>query len=110
LRKEIEKCNQMIRITKECSQERMRLVRRLVELRFKLEMVTEIKALENKDQLNETKVVFGHHLSFVWKPNWLENKMCDVCTKTIWKYMHQLYECSGKILNIFIHKTRYLKI
>ncbi|XP_015376749.1 PREDICTED: differentially expressed in FDCP 8 homolog [Diuraphis noxia] len=103
LEKEVEKCNQMIRITKECSQERMRLVRRLVELRLKLEMITEIKALENKNLLNETKVVFGHHLSFVWKPNWLESKFCDVCTKTIWKYMHQLYECSdcGYYCHIF---------
>lgn len=86
----------MIRTTKECSHERMRLVRRLVELRFKLVMVTEMKVLENKDLLNETKVIFGHHLSVVWKPNWLSNKCCDVCTKTIWKYMQQLYECAGK--------------
>lgn len=87
----------MIRTTKECSQERLRLVRRLVELRLKLVMVTEMKSLENKHLTNETKVVFGHHLSFVVKPNLLENKFCDVCTKTIWTYMHQFYECSGKI-------------
>lgn len=87
----------MIRTTKECSQERLRHVRRLVELRLKLVMVTEMKALENKNLINETKVVFGHHLSLIWKPNWLENKFCDVCTKTIWKYIHQLYECAGKI-------------
>lgn len=88
----------MIRTTKECSHERMRLVRRLVELRLKLVMVTEIKALENRNvvDLNITKVVFGHHLSLVYKPYWLENKFCDVCTKNIWKYVHQLYECTGK--------------
>lgn len=110
MEKEIEKCNQMIRTTKECSQERMRLVRRLVELRFKLEMITEMKALENKNLPNETKVIFGHHLSFVWKPNWLENKFCDVCTKTIWKYMQQLYECSGNKFDIFVHKIKYFKM
>lgn len=86
----------MIRTTKECSHERMRLVRRLVELRLKLVMATEMKALEDSDVMNGSKVVFGHHLSVVWKSNWLENQFCDVCTKTIWKYMHQLYECSGK--------------
>lgn len=87
----------MLRTTKECSKERMRLVRRLVELRFKLVMVTEMKALENKDLMNTTKVIFGHHLSPVWKLTWLENTFCDVCTKPIWKHMHQLYECTGKI-------------
>lgn len=81
----------------------MRLVRRLVELRLKLEMVTEMTFLENKDLLNETKVIFGHHLSVLWKPNWSENKFCDVCTKTIWKYMQQLYECAGKkILTLYL--------
>lgn len=90
----------MISTTKECSQERLRQVRRLVELRLKLVMVTEMKALENKTLINETKVIFGHHLSLIWKPNWLENKFCDVCTKAIWKYIHQLYECAGKILLI----------
>lgn len=103
LKKEIDKCNQMIRGTRECSQQRIRFVRRLVELRLKLVMVTEMKAIENNKQICKTKVVFGHHLSLVWKPNWLENKFCDVCTKAIWKYMHQLYECAGK-------KMVYIKI
>jgi len=61
-------------------------------------MVTEMKALENQDLTTKTKVVFGHHLSLVWKPNLLEKyKFCDVCTKTIWKYMHQ-FACTGKKL------------
>ncbi|XP_050430449.1 differentially expressed in FDCP 8 homolog isoform X3 [Adelges cooleyi] len=94
LEKEIEKCNQMIRVSKECSENRVRLVRRLVELRFKLVMTTEKKAIENQDLLCETKVVLGHHLSFIWKPSWLENTFCDVCTKTIWIYVHQFYECT----------------
>ncbi|XP_050430447.1 differentially expressed in FDCP 8 homolog isoform X2 [Adelges cooleyi] len=84
----------MIRVSKECSENRVRLVRRLVELRFKLVMTTEKKAIENQDLLCETKVVLGHHLSFIWKPSWLENTFCDVCTKTIWIYVHQFYECT----------------
>ncbi|XP_050533520.1 differentially expressed in FDCP 8 homolog isoform X2 [Daktulosphaira vitifoliae] len=103
LEKEIEKCNQMIRMTKECSENRMRLVRRLVELRLKLVMATEVKTLESKSSVNESKLVVGHHLSLVWKPNWLENKFCDVCTKTIWIYMQEYYECAdcGYYCHIF---------
>lgn len=86
----------MIRMTKVCSENRMRLVRRLVELRLKLVMATEVKTLESKSSVNEIKLVVGHHLSLVWKPNWLENKFCDVCTKTIWIYMQEFYECTGK--------------
>lgn len=97
LKKEIEKCNHMLRNTKECSQERMGLVRRLGELRIKLAMAAEMKTLEHSDPAKETKVVCGHHLSLVWKHNWSKNKFCDVCTKIIWKYVHQLYECAGKI-------------
>lgn len=100
----------MIRTTKECSHERLRLVRRLVELRLKLVMVTEMKAMENRDLINSSKVVFGHHLSIVWKPNFLENQFCDVCTKTVWKYMHQLYECAGKtsLILVFV-KIKWMK-
>lgn len=89
----------MIKTTKECSQERSRLVRRLVELRLKLVMVSEMKALQNK---YDTKVVFGHHLSPAWKPTRLENKFCDVCTKTIWIQMQQFYECTGKQIYILV--------
>jgi len=82
LGKEIEKCNQMIRTAKECSHERMRLVRRLVELRLKLVMITEMKTLEDRSLINGSKVVFGHNLSIMWRPNWLEIQFCKVCTKT----------------------------
>lgn len=86
----------MIKSTKECSQERLRLVRRLVELRLKLSMVSEIKSSQNKHPISDTKVIFGHHLSPIWKPTYLENKLCDVCTKTIWLQIQQFYECAGK--------------
>lgn len=93
-----------MRTTKECSQERMRLVRRLIELRLQLVMVTELKAFENENPITNSKVIFGHHFSVVWKPHRFENKYCDVCTKTIWKYMHQVYECTGnKYINKYIY-------
>ncbi|VVC45034.1 Putative zinc-RING and/or ribbon,Zinc finger, PHD-type,Zinc finger, RING/FYVE/PHD-type,Protein kinase C- [Cinara cedri] len=94
LEQEIEKCNKMIITTKEYSQERLRLVRRLVELRLKFTMVTERKVLESDDLINtNTQVVYGHHLSLIWKSDWLTTNFCDVCAKSIWKNMHQFYKC-----------------
>lgn len=99
----------MIITTKEYTQERLRLVRRLVELRLKFTMITEMKVFENKDLIiSNTKVIFGHHLSLVWKSDWLTTNFCDVCTKTIWKNMHQYYKCSGKCY-ICIYLTQFSK-
>lgn len=110
LEQAIVKCNQMITTTKEYSHERLRLVRRLVELRLKFAMITELKVFENKELMNNNaKVIFGHHLSLVWKPDWLTTNFCDVCTKTIWKNMHQFYKCAGRC-NICIYLVKLANI
>lgn len=80
------------------SNQRKWLVRRLIELRLRLETIKEMKhenaALENLNQNN--KVLLGHHFIFQNQPLSTAKYYCDRCSGIIWNVIHTWYLCTGR--------------
>lgn len=91
LQRIVEKCKQMVLESAECSDERKWLVRRLIELRLR---VQELRETSDKN-LFETQVIFGHHL--VPQKYLISTSgpvYCDHCSGTIWTMLQSWYMCS----------------
>lgn len=98
----VEKCKEMVLDSAECSDERKWLVRRLIELRLR---VQEIREKSNEATL-ETLVILGHH--FVPQKYQIPisgSVYCDHCSGGIWTMLQSWYMCNGKylILEFLIH-------
>ncbi|KOX77916.1 Differentially expressed in FDCP 8 like protein [Melipona quadrifasciata] len=87
----IEKCKQMVLESAECSDERKWLVRRLIELRLRVQELRET----SEENLLETQVIFGHHL--VPQKYYITTSgsaYCDHCSGPIWTMLQSWYMCS----------------
>ncbi|XP_066584771.1 differentially expressed in FDCP 8 homolog isoform X2 [Prorops nasuta] len=87
----IAKCKSMVLESSECSEERRWLVRRLIELRLRLQELKEIP----DESLLETQVIFGHHLipqRYMIPPT--GPVYCDHCSGAIWTVVQSWYMCS----------------
>ncbi|XP_012286719.1 differentially expressed in FDCP 8 homolog isoform X2 [Orussus abietinus] len=84
------KCKQLVLESTECSEERKWLVRRLIELRLR---VQELRGSPDETVL-ETCVVLGHHL--VPQKHYINSGpvYCDHCSGTIWTVLQSWYICS----------------
>ena len=99
LTRAVEQCKEMVLESAECSEERKWLVRRLIELRLRLQVAKEA-AEEEKDSpgINhcEMKVVLGHHFIIQSQPAPTAKHHCDRCCGVIWSVVHSWYQCVGK--------------
>lgn len=94
----VNQCKILVLDTAECSEERKWLVRRLIELRYKL-----VQAKEAEDEAgkgvqsnSETKVILGHHLALRYEPASTTKQYCDRCCGAIWSVLQSWYQCSGR--------------
>lgn len=90
----VEKCKEMVLESAECSEERKWLVRRLIELRLR---VQEIREKSNEVTL-ETLVILGHH--FVTQKYHIPisgSVYCDHCSGGIWTMLQSWYMCNGNL-------------
>ncbi|ALC46270.1 CG11534 [Drosophila busckii] len=95
-------CRDLVLLSGECSEERLWLVRHLVDLRYSLQELEEAQACVNDDVvvMNAIKSVVGHH--FVPHHLGTKNRLqtaakryyCDHCTSIIWRLVQPAYICS----------------
>lgn len=91
LQEMVEKCKQMVLESAECSDERKWLVRRLIELRLRVQELRET----SEESLLETQVILGHHL--VPQKYYISTAgpaYCDHCSGAIWTMLQSWYMCS----------------
>ncbi|PNF39277.1 hypothetical protein B7P43_G16691 [Cryptotermes secundus] len=93
LSRAVDQCKEMVLESPECSEERKWLVRRLIELRLRLQEARE----EEKDcsalNHNEVRVVLGHHFVLQSEPSPTSKHRCDRCFGVIWSVVHSWYQC-----------------
>ncbi|KAK9499293.1 hypothetical protein O3M35_002349 [Rhynocoris fuscipes] len=90
----VTKCEKLVMQSEECSEERKWLVRRLIELRHRLEQAKEnetVKAVEL--DIEEAQVILGHHFKIEYEPTSTNTKYCDTCCGTIWNVVQSYYQC-----------------
>lgn len=93
----VQKCKQMVLESAECSEERKWLVRRLIELRLRVQELRET----SEENLLETQVILEHHL--VPQKYHITTTVpvyCDHCSGAIWTMLQSWYMCSGEILYV----------
>ncbi|XP_003706901.2 differentially expressed in FDCP 8 homolog isoform X2 [Megachile rotundata] len=91
LKEMVQKCKQMVLESAECSDERKWLVRRLIELRLRVQELRET----SEENLLETQVILGHHL--VPQKYYITTSgpvYCDHCSGAIWTMLQSWYMCS----------------
>ncbi|KAK6627594.1 hypothetical protein RUM44_010072 [Polyplax serrata] len=92
----IQRCKNMILTKTEDTEERKWLVRRLIELRIRLENLREVhdqNAIETNINENK-KVILGHHFTLQSFPKSPLHYYCDRCSGVIWNVLHSWYLCS----------------
>jgi hypothetical protein len=101
----IEKCRDMINESVEMSSERKWLIRRLIELRFRLAHINSLREDVNSD---DDLSVSGHSFRIV-KQIPSKRMFCDWCTNTIWIFQH-CYSCLDCFYTVHVkclkHVTR----
>lgn len=99
LQSAIAQCKALV-LEKEDSEEKKWLVRRLIELRLRLENIrhTSEENIAIDDVNNRNKVVLGHHFSLQSYQMPSVNLYCDRCSGIIWNVLHNWYLCSGMIV------------
>ncbi|KAL0279818.1 UNVERIFIED_CONTAM: hypothetical protein PYX00_001300 [Menopon gallinae] len=95
LQNAIAHCKALV-LEKEDSEEKKWLVRRLIELRLRLEDIrqTNEENVTIDDVNNRNKVVLGHHFSLQNYPVPTVNLYCDRCSGIIWNVLHNWYLCA----------------
>ncbi|PSN44573.1 Differentially expressed in FDCP 8 [Blattella germanica] len=95
LTKAVEHCKEMVLESAECSEERKWLVRRLIELRLRLQEAkeTEDEVKDSGVSHSEMKVVLGHHFILQLQPAPTTKHHCDRCCGVIWSVVHSWYQC-----------------
>ncbi|KYN02862.1 Differentially expressed in FDCP 8 like protein [Cyphomyrmex costatus] len=91
LQEMVHKCKLMVLESAECSDERKWLVRRLIELRLRVQELRET----SDENLFETHVILGHH--FVPQKYYITTSSpvyCDHCSGTIWTMLQSWYICN----------------
>lgn len=95
LSRAVEQCKEMVLESSECSEERKWLVRRLIELRLRLQEAREA-AEDAQDCHQEVRVVRGHHFTLQSQPAPTTKHHCDRCCGVIWSVVHSWYQCVGQ--------------
>lgn len=93
LQEMVRKCKVMVLESAECSDERKWLVRRLIELRLRVQELRET----SDENLFETRVILGHH--FAPQKYYITTSSpvyCDHCSGAIWTMLQSWYMCNGK--------------
>ncbi|XP_076228931.1 differentially expressed in FDCP 8 homolog isoform X4 [Nomia melanderi] len=91
LKEMVEKCKQMVLESAECSDERKWLVRRLIELRLRVQELRET----SEENLLETQVILGHHLiPQKYHITTSGPVYCDHCSGAIWTMLQSWYMCN----------------
>lgn len=105
--------------TEGVTEERKKLVRRLIELRIRLEEIRDAQDESGSSSDGELKIVNGHHFilqgagSFlggllnVGAPSSSSNEGCNRCGRMIWSWIHNWYRCRG--MQIILVKRLYIK-
>ncbi|XP_018315476.1 differentially expressed in FDCP 8 homolog isoform X4 [Mycetomoellerius zeteki] len=91
LQEMVRKCKLMVLESAECSDERKWLVRRLIELRLRVQELRET----SDENLFETRVILGHH--FVPQKYYITTSSpvyCDHCSGAIWTMLQSWYMCN----------------
>lgn len=102
----ISKCKILIVNSVVCSSERKWLVRRLIELRYQLLTVEEVKKdLTDEEETSKSRIVLGHHFNLRYEPTSTRKRYCDSCCSTIWNVMQAWYQCTGEFY--FLNLTNY---
>ncbi|XP_066996598.1 differentially expressed in FDCP 8 homolog isoform X2 [Anabrus simplex] len=97
LEKAVEHCKEMVLESAECSEERKWLVRRLIELRLRLQEAKEAAEEEKLSpslQHSDVRVVLGHHFFLHSQPGATAKQHCDRCSGMIWSVVHSWYQCA----------------
>ncbi|EZA58245.1 differentially expressed in FDCP 8 homolog isoform X2 [Ooceraea biroi] len=87
----VNRCKTMVLESAECSDERKWLVRRLIELRLRVQQMREA----SDQKLLETQLIMGHH--FVPQKYYIiktGSVYCDQCSGTIWTMLQSWYKCN----------------
>lgn len=90
----VEKCKKLVLETEECTGERKWLVRRLIELRHRLEQAKECEESKKVVEREESFVKLGHHFEMEYLPTSTAKKYCDGCCRTIWNVIQSYYQCT----------------
>lgn len=96
LQEAIIQCKTLVLDSAECSEERKWLVRRLIELRYRLVLAKEAAEdlAKGIQPSPETKVVLGHHFTLHYRPTSTTKRHCDRCCGAIWSVVQSWYQCS----------------
>uniref|UniRef100_A0A069DTM8 Phorbol-ester/DAG-type domain-containing protein n=1 Tax=Panstrongylus megistus TaxID=65343 RepID=A0A069DTM8_9HEMI len=89
----VSKCEKLVMQSEECSEERKWLVRRLIELRHRLEQAKENETIKPSLDIEESQVILGHHFKIEYQPTSTNTKYCDTCCGTIWNMVQSYYQC-----------------
>lgn len=102
----VSKCKELIVNSAVVSDERKWLVRRLIELRYQLLNVDEVKEepataasvywpIEASVDVAKCRVVLGHHFKMRYEPTSTTKRYCDTCCSAIWNVIQCWYQCGG---------------
>ncbi|XP_041454725.1 differentially expressed in FDCP 8 homolog [Lytechinus variegatus] len=108
----IEECKESVKASPEHSENRRKMVAKLVQLRLKL---LQIKEGDEEEEKEDVKVVLGHR--FYRMHGKSLNDHCEVCLSVIWALLQTWYKCSecnfgchGKCLNLVKRKCVSAKV
>lgn len=90
----INQCKKLVLESEECSEERKWFVRRLIELRHRLQQAKESEEIKTIQVFEESFVKLGHHFKFEYLPTSATKKYCDRCCGTIWNVVQSYYQCT----------------
>lgn len=93
----ISHCKALVLEKPEESEERKWLVRRLIELRLRLQDIKETNhpnaLIDSVSERN--RVLLGHHFALQNFPRSTAKYYCDRCSGIIWNVIHSWYLCMG---------------
>uniref|UniRef100_A0A0A9WWV9 Differentially expressed in FDCP 8 n=1 Tax=Lygus hesperus TaxID=30085 RepID=A0A0A9WWV9_LYGHE len=90
----ITRCKKLVLESEQCSDERKWFVRRLIELRHRLEQAKENENAKPTSEIEETLVRLGHNFKLQPPPTPSTKKVyCDYCCGSIWNVVQSYYRC-----------------
>ncbi|BET02350.1 DUF4206 [Nesidiocoris tenuis] len=90
----IARCKKLVLESEQCSEERKWFVRRLIELRHRLEQTKENASSKSSPEIEESFVRLGHNLKIQSPPVPSTKKVyCDFCCGSIWNVVQSFYRC-----------------
>ncbi|XP_047098250.1 differentially expressed in FDCP 8 homolog A isoform X1 [Schistocerca piceifrons] len=93
LTKAVEQCKDMVLESPERSEERKWLVRRLIELRLRLQEARDVAEELTCSPREDIKVRLGHHFVFQNQPVSASKQYCDRCCGAVWSVIQSWYQC-----------------